>query len=64
MDVRRLFKVGTSLALIIPKEYVEAHNLRNGSVVKLYFNDALHIELLRKQEILEKLGKAKSLREE
>lgn len=59
MDVRKLFRVGGSLAFTIPKEYANAHELKEGSPMKIYFDEILHTEPLTEEEILKKLGKKK-----
>jgi len=51
LDVRKLFRVGGSLAFTIPKSYAEAHGLREGGSVKVFYNDIIHAEPLTQEEI-------------
>jgi antitoxin component of MazEF toxin-antitoxin module len=54
-DTRVLFEIGKSLAITLPKEYIEAHGLKPGDVVDVYFNEVVHVEPVRKEDILKKV---------
>ena len=56
-DVRKIIKVGTSVAITLPREYVDIHGLKPGDKMDLYFDEILHIEPIKEKEIAEKLGK-------
>jgi len=58
-ETRKIIKVGGSLAITLPKEYIEVHSLRAGDKVDLYYDEILHIEPIKKEQILKKLGKKK-----
>jgi antitoxin component of MazEF toxin-antitoxin module len=57
-DVRKIIRVGSSAAVTLPKEYLEAHDLKIGDKVELIFNEILRIEPVDESEIRRKLGKA------
>jgi len=54
-DIRKLFKVGNSLAITIPKKYIEEHDLKRGDPVFVFYNDVFHVEPIRKDMVLKKL---------
>lgn len=56
-DARKLLKIGSSLAVTLPKEYVEAHGLKVGDTVRVYFDDVVHVEPVKTEEILKKVRK-------
>ena len=55
-DIRKVLPVGDSLAVTIPKEYVEAHNIKKGDTMEVLFNEILHISPVNLEEIRKKLG--------
>jgi len=58
-DTRTIFAIGRSLAVTLPKEFVEVHNLKPGDRVDIYFNDVVHIEPVKTEKIRLKLKKSK-----
>ena len=56
-DIRKLLKIGSSLAITLPKEYVEAHGLKVGDTVQVYFDDVVHVEPVKPERILKKVKK-------
>jgi antitoxin component of MazEF toxin-antitoxin module len=54
----KVHKVGGSYVVVLPKEYVEAHQIEAGSYVEIYGDDFLHIKPIppnKGHEILEKV---------
>ena len=62
-DIRRVIKIGGSLAITIPKEYVEAHGLKPGAIVRILYDDFLHAKPIKQEELMAKLEKAKEVLE-
>jgi hypothetical protein len=56
-DVRRLIKLGDSLVISLPQEYIHHHNLKQGARVEIYYNDVVHLAPLDVHGIKLKLGK-------
>ncbi|GAI86439.1 unnamed protein product, partial [marine sediment metagenome] len=54
-DVRVLMKMGGSLAITIPQEYIEAHGLEKGDKMTVFYNDIFHAEPVTDEEILKKV---------
>ncbi len=54
-DVRVLMKMGGSLVLSIPQEYIEAHGLNKGDKMTVFYNDIFHAEPVTDEEILRKV---------
>ncbi|MBW2672036.1 MAG: AbrB/MazE/SpoVT family DNA-binding domain-containing protein [Deltaproteobacteria bacterium] len=54
-DVRTIMRVGGSLVISIPQEYIEAHGLEKGDKMTIFYDDILHVEPVTKEEILEKI---------
>jgi len=54
-DVRTLFKAGSSIVVAVPKEYLDEHNLKAGDKLDVYFDEVLHMEPIRREEILKKI---------
>lgn len=50
-SIRKVLKIGRSLALTIPKEYVDAHEIKPGDLFEAYYNESLHNEPLRREDI-------------
>jgi antitoxin component of MazEF toxin-antitoxin module len=59
-ETRKIIKVGNSLAITLPREYIKAHGLEAGDKMDLYFDEILHIEPVKEEDILRKLGKKPS----
>lgn len=57
-DIRKIIRVGKSVAVTLPREYLEAHNLKLGDKIELNFNEVLQISPVDEGEIKKKLGKA------
>jgi len=49
--VRKVFRVGSSLVITLPAEYVEAHKLKPGCLVEVVFNDVVKIVPVREEDI-------------
>jgi antitoxin component of MazEF toxin-antitoxin module len=58
-DVRKVFKLGQSLAITLPSEYVKRKNIREGDLVEIYFDDLIHIKPVDLNELAERVEKAK-----
>jgi len=56
-DVKKIIQAGASLAITLPKAYLEAHGLKQGDFVEVYFNSVIHIEPLDLNQVKAKLGK-------
>lgn len=54
-DIRKVIPVGDSLAITIPKEYVQAHSIKKGDSMEVLFNEIIHITPLNLDEIEKKL---------
>jgi len=54
--VRVLMKIGGSLVIAVPKDYIKAHGLKKGDRMTLFYNDVLHAEPVTKEEIARKIG--------
>jgi len=48
-------KMGGSLVISIPQEYVEAHGLEKGDKMTVFYNDMFHAEPVTEEEILKKV---------
>ena len=55
---RKLYKVGDSVVISVPPEYLRAHSLKIGDKMDIYFNEALHAEPVKRADILKKLGES------
>jgi antitoxin component of MazEF toxin-antitoxin module len=58
-DIRKVFEIGGCLAIVLPKEYVKAHRLKKGDVIRVYYDDYLHLKPIRKDELAKKLEQIK-----
>jgi len=58
-DVRKLFRLGNSYAIILPKEYVEAKGLKEGDLVEVIFDDWIHVAPLNEEELAQRAEKAR-----
>jgi len=56
-DIRKIIRVGGSVAITLPKEYLDAHGLKLGDKMELNFNEVLHVEPVNEAEIRKKLGR-------
>jgi virulence-associated protein VagC len=55
---RTVFEIGKSHAITLPKEFVEAHGIKGGDAVIIYFDDDVaHIEPVKKEDIVKKVNK-------
>jgi len=54
-DIRKVFEIGGCLAIVLPKEYVKAHKLKKGDVIRVFYDDYLHLKPIRKDELAKKL---------
>jgi len=57
--VRRVFKLGDSLAITLPKEYVRSRQLKEGSLVEVIFDDWMHVVPLNERELAERAERAR-----
>jgi antitoxin component of MazEF toxin-antitoxin module len=62
-DVRRLFKLGGSLVITLPNEYVKRRSLKEGDLVEIYFDDIVYMRPVNVDEFIEKIRKVKELLE-
>lgn len=59
LSIRKIIKVGNSLAITLPDEFVEDHNLQKGQTVIITFDDYLKLDPLSdKTRIVRLLHKA------
>jgi antitoxin component of MazEF toxin-antitoxin module len=50
-SVRKLVKVGNSIGITLPTEYLKAHNLKVGESMEICFNEILRVEPLNLERI-------------
>jgi antitoxin component of MazEF toxin-antitoxin module len=62
-DVRRLFKLGHSLVITLPSEYVKKKGLKEGDLLEIYFDDIVYMKPVNVDEFSEKIRKLKELLE-
>ena len=62
-DVRRLFKLGHSLVITLPSEYVKKKGLKEGDLLEVYFDDVVYMKPVNVDEFTEKIRKLKELLE-
>ena len=55
--IKKIIQVGHCHAITLPREYLKAHNLKQGDFVEVFFNSIIHVEPLDMNEIKLKLGK-------
>jgi len=58
-ETRKIIRIGNSFAVTLPKDYLVAHNLKCGDKMDLYFDEVLHAEPIKEEDILKKLGRGK-----
>jgi len=63
-EIKTVFKVGGSLVFAIPQKYIKAHNIKPGDKVRIFLDDFLHVQPVKKEKIAEKLEKVKEILEE
>jgi len=56
-DVRKVLKVGGSLAITLPSDYVQAHKIEAGDAMTVFYDDVFHAEPVTDAEILDKVGR-------
>lgn len=49
--IRKIVKVGNSIGITLPREYLEAHNLKLGESMEICFNKILRVEPLNLEKI-------------
>lgn len=52
-DVRRALKMGNSIGVTFPPEFVEAYNIQPGDLLEMLYNQELHMRVVRPEEIKE-----------
>jgi antitoxin component of MazEF toxin-antitoxin module len=62
-DVRKLFKLGGSLVITLPNEYVKRRSLKEGDLVEIYFDDIVYMRPVNVDEFIEKIRKVKEFLE-
>jgi antitoxin component of MazEF toxin-antitoxin module len=60
-DIRKVVRVGNSVGIILPFDYVKSLNLRPGDLVEVYYNRTLQLEPVDQKEILRKLHKGEDV---
>jgi antitoxin component of MazEF toxin-antitoxin module len=50
-SVRKLIKVGNSIGITLPTEYLRAHNLELGGSMEICFDQILYVEPLNMEKI-------------
>lgn len=50
-DVRKAFKLGPSIAVTLPKEFVKAHKIKPGDLFDIVFDQELHMKVIKPEEI-------------
>jgi antitoxin component of MazEF toxin-antitoxin module len=58
-EVRRLLKLGYSLVIVLPREYVKKKGLRKGDLMEIYFDDVIYMKPADVKEFAEKVKKVK-----
>jgi antitoxin component of MazEF toxin-antitoxin module len=53
--IRKVVRVGNSLALTIPPEYIKEHNIKKGDSFEICFDNVYHAEPLSIKEIQRKV---------
>ena len=56
---RRFFKLGNSIALTLPKEFIESHNIKPGDSVSILYNSIVMLEPMCEERILAKIANLK-----
>ena len=55
-DVRRIIRVGDSIGITLPPDYLRAHGLKVGDQIELTYNRIIRFEPISREEIRRKLG--------
>lgn len=63
-EIRKVFKLGGSLVLALPKTYVETHDMEAGDQVRIFYNDFIHARPIEKEILLQRLKKAEMILDE
>jgi antitoxin component of MazEF toxin-antitoxin module len=58
-DIRKLIRLGQSLYVSLPKEYVEAHKLKKGDKVEILFDEIIYIEPVKEGKLADVVKKIK-----
>ena len=63
-EIRKVFKLGGSLVLALPKSYVDSHEIQAGDQIRIFYNDFIHARPIEKGMLFQKLEKAKAILDE
>jgi antitoxin component of MazEF toxin-antitoxin module len=58
-ELRRVFKLGYSMAIVLPSEYVKKKGLKTGDLMEIYFDDVIYMKPVDVKELVEKARKVK-----
>ena len=58
-STRKVVKIGNSLAITLPSNYVKAHAIKAGDDMDIWYDEEFHGEPVTEEDIRRKLGKAK-----
>jgi antitoxin component of MazEF toxin-antitoxin module len=50
-DVRKVFKIGDSLAITLPPEFIKEHGIKVGDKLEVIFNSFLTAKPMKKEEL-------------
>ena len=64
LEQRRLLKIGRSHYISVPKEFLEAHGIKDGDLLYTAANHIFQISPMTKHRIIVEEGKAKVIEEE
>jgi len=54
-DIRRVFRIGDSLAITLPPEFVKEHGLKGGEKLEVLFDSVLKAKPVRPEEVRKEL---------
>lgn len=57
---RRVFKIGRSIAITLPKEFIEAHGLKKGDKISILYNSVVLLEPKQQNHILATMQQKKA----
>jgi antitoxin component of MazEF toxin-antitoxin module len=60
-EIRKVFKLGACLVFVIPKGYTRTHNIQAGDQIRVFYNDLLHAQPIKKDRLIDRLEKAKEI---
>jgi len=48
---RKVIRIGDSLAITIPKDFLKAHKIEEGMIVDIFFNDRMVIKPIKPEDV-------------